>query len=431
VKRPSLAIAVAVSAAALALGLAACGGGDDTETSAAGGGGGAQKLDLTVGNLVPLTGDLAPYGPAGEKAGKLAVQEINAAIKKAGVDHTVTLATEDGQSSDQGGVQAARKLIADGASCISGDYASTATVADARSVTINEGVMLISPASTADAVTDLDDDGLVSRTAPPDSLQGKALADRMEKAIPGGLNGKTINIGARNDLYGTGFSESLQQELEGRGAKVAENVVYDTEQPTYNSEAQQIVSGNPDYFVIIDFPEPFDKVGPALLRTGKWDPKKTFITDGLSDDTLPQTVGNEIADGLQGTAPGTFSGSAPDAFDKLYNQAPGAPRNLFDSTTFDDMILCYLGAVAAGSAEGDLIADNIVAVTGPPGQKYTFEQLPQAIKALQNGQDIDYEGASGPINWNDAGDLTQYVYDIQQFKNGKLVKLQTVQVKAD
>jgi branched-chain amino acid transport system substrate-binding protein len=95
------------------------------------------------------------------------------------------------------------------------------------------------------------------------------------------------------------------------------------------------------------------------------------------------------------------------------------------------MILCYLGAVAAGSAEGDLIADNIVAVTGPPGQKYTFEQLPQAIKALQNGQDIDYEGASGPINWNDAGDLTQYVYDIQQFKNGKLVKLQTVQVKAD
>src|SRR3954453_2119110 len=242
VKRPSLVVAAAISAVALAAGLSACGGND--ETTGGGGGGGAQKLDLTVGNLVPLTGDLAPYGPAGEKAGKLASQEINAAIKKAGVDQTVTLATEDGQSSDQGGVQAARKLIADGASCISGDYASTATVADARSVTINEGTMLISPASTADAVTDLDDNGLVSRTAPPDSLQGVGLADRGDKAIPGGLEGKTINIGARNDLYGTGFSESLQQELEGRGATVAENVVYDTEQPTYNSEAQQIVSGN-------------------------------------------------------------------------------------------------------------------------------------------------------------------------------------------
>jgi branched-chain amino acid transport system substrate-binding protein len=414
-----------MTALVLALGLAACGDDDDDE---GGGGGGAAKLDLTIGNLVPLTGDLAPYGPAGEKAGELAVQQINAAVKQAGASDTVTLATEDGQSSDQGGVQAARKLIADGASCISGDYASTATVADARSVTVPEKTMLISPASTADALTDLDDDGLFSRTAPPDGLQGKALADRMEK-VTGGLQGKTVNIGARNDLYGTGFADSLEAELQDRGATVAEKVIYDTEQPTYNSEAAQITSGNPDYFVIIDFPEPFDKVGPALLRTGKWDPTKTFITDGLSDDTLPQTVGTEVTEGLQGTAPGAFSGAAPDAFDKLYTQAPGPPRNLFDSTTFDDVILCYLGALAANSTDGADIADAITAVTGPPGTKYTFEQLPQAIEALQNGDDIDYEGASGPIDWDENGDLSRYVYDIQQFQNGKLVKLGTVEVK--
>ena len=58
--------------------------------------------------------------------------------------------------------------------------------------------MLISPASTADQLTDLDDDGLFSRTAPPDALQGKALADRIDRVL-GGLEGKTINIGARND----------------------------------------------------------------------------------------------------------------------------------------------------------------------------------------------------------------------------------------
>jgi ABC-type branched-subunit amino acid transport system substrate-binding protein len=425
VKRPTLALAAVMTALVLALGLAACGDDDDDE---GGGGGGAAKLDLTIGNLVPLTGDLAPYGPAGQKAGELAAQQIEAAIKEAGASDTVTLATEDGQSSDQGGVQAARKLIADGASCISGDYASTATVADARSVTVPEKTMLISPASTADALTDLDDDGLFSRTAPPDGLQGKALADRMEK-VTGGLQGKTVNIGARNDLYGTGFADSLEAELQDRGATVAEKVIYDTEQPTYNSEAAQITSGNPDYFVIIDFPEPFDKVGPALLRTGKWDPTKTFITDGLSDDTLPQTVGTEVTEGLQGTAPGAFSGAAPDAFDKLYTQAPGPPRNLFDSTTFDDVILCYLGALAANSTDGADIADAITAVTGPPGTKYTFEQLPQAIEALQNGDDIDYEGASGPIDWDENGDLSRYVYDIQQFQNGKLVKLGTVEVK--
>jgi branched-chain amino acid transport system substrate-binding protein len=428
VKRPTLALAAVMTALVLALGVAACGDDDDDD---GGGGGGAERLDLTIGNLVPLTGQLGPYGPAGEKAGELAGQEIDDAIRKAGVDHTVEVVAADGQSSDQGGAQAARKLIADGASCISGDYASTATVAVARSVTVPEQVMLISPASTADALTDLDDDGLFSRTAPPDGLQGIALADRMDKVIQGGVKGKTINIGARNDLYGTGFADSLQQELEKRGATVAENVIYDTELPTYNSEAAQITSGNPDYFAIIDFPEPFDKVGPALLRTGKWDPTKTFITDGLSDSTLPATVGSEASEGLQGTAPGAFSGQAPDAFDRLYTQAPGPARNLFDSTVFDDVILCYLGAVAAGSTEGRDIADAITAVTGPPGTKYTFEQLPQAIEALQNGDDIDYEGVSGPIDWDENGDLTRYIYDIQQFKNGKLVKLDTVEVTAD
>ena len=180
---------------------------------------GRAQFDLTIGNLVPLTGDLAPYGAAGEKAGELAGQQIDAAIKKAGVDQTVEVVAEDGASDDQGGVQAARKLIADGATCISGDYASTATVAVARSVTVPEGVLLISPASTADALSDLEDDGLFARTAPPDGLQGIALADRMEQEL-GGLKGKTINIGARNDLYGTGFADSLEVELEERGATV-------------------------------------------------------------------------------------------------------------------------------------------------------------------------------------------------------------------
>lgn len=424
--RPSLALMATLAALVLGFGVLGCGDDDDGGE----GGGGAGQLDLTIGNLVPLTGDLSPYGPAGEKAGELAVQEIQAAIREAGVDHTVELVTEDGASDDQGGVQAARKLIADGASCISGDYASTATVAVARSVAIPEGVMLISPASTADALSDLEDDGLFARTAPPDGLQGKALADRIAQEL-GGLQGKTINIGARNDLYGTGFADSLEAELEERGATVAEKVVYDPEQPSYNSEATQITSGNPDNFVIIDFPETFAKLGPALVRTGNWEPSRTFITDGLSSTDLTELVGPEATEGMLGTAPGTFSGAAPDAFDSLYRRAPGPARNLFDAPTFDDVILCYLAAVAAGATDGKAIADAIVDVTAPGGAKYTFEQLPQAIEALQNGQDIDYDGASGPVDWDENGDLSRYIYNISEFRGSQLVKLDTVEVEAD
>jgi branched-chain amino acid transport system substrate-binding protein len=419
-------LAAAVAALALGLGLQACGGGSDETT---GGGGGGGPIDLTVGNLVPLTGDLAPYGEAGEKAGNLASEQIDAAIKKVGNEDKVKLVTEDGQSEDQGGVQAARKLIADGATCISGDYASTATVAVARSVTIPEGVMLISPASTADALSDIEDEGLFARTAPPDGLQGVALADRMEKVL-GNLKGKTINIGARNDLYGTGFADSLAEELEARGAKVGAKVIYDPEQPSYNSEANEIVAGNPDNYVIIDFPETFAKVGPALVRTGKWSPKDTFITDGLSSTDLTELVGPQATEGLQGTAPGTFKGEAPNDFNKLYEEAPGPPRNLFDSGVFDNVILCYLGALAAESSEGSAIAESIVAVTGPPGKKVTFEQLPEAIEAIENGEDINYEGASGPIDWDENGDLSKYIYTVSEFKGGKLDEIETVEVKA-
>jgi ABC-type branched-subunit amino acid transport system substrate-binding protein len=426
VKRSRL-VFVALAVLALSLGVVACGDSDD-ETS--GGGGGSATLDLTIGNLVPLTGDLAPYGGAGQKAGELALEQINAGVKEAGADGSVELVSEDSASDDQGGVQAARKLIADGATCISGDYPSTGTVAVARSVTVPGEVMLISPASTADALSDLDDDGLFARTAPPDGLQGKALADRMEQEL-GGLEGKTVNIGARNDLYGTGFADSLEAELKERGASVAEKVVYDPEQPSYNSEADQLTSGNPDNWVIIDFPETFAKLGPALARTGSWEPTSTFITDGLSSSDLSELVGPDISEGMLGTAPGTFAGEAPDAFDRLYEKAPGPPRNLFDANVFDDVILCYLGAVAAGSTEGPAIAEALPDVTAPGGKKFTFEELGQATEALEKGEDIDYEGASGPIDWEENGDLSRYIYDISEFKDGKLEKVDTVEVKAE
>lgn len=417
---------VAFTALVLSLSVVACGDSDDD----GGGGEAGGQLDLVIGNLVPLTGDLSPYGAAGQKAGELAFDEINAGIKKAGAEQTVELVSEDSASDDQGGVQAARKLIADGATCISGDYPSTGTVAVARSVTIPGEVLLISPSSTADALSNLEDEGLFARTAPPDGLQGKALADRMEKEL-GSLDGKTINIGARNDLYGTGFADSLEAELEERGATVAEKVVYDPEQPSYNSEADTLTSGNPDNYVIIDFPETFAKLGPALARTGSWDPKATFITDGLSSSDLTELAGPEITEGMQGTAPGAFAGDAPNAFDKLFEGAPGPPRNLFDANVFDNVILCYLGAVAAGSSDGTAISEAIVDVTAPGGTKYTYEQLPQAIEALEKGEDIDYDGASGPIDWEENGDLSRYIYDISEFKGGKLEKVDTVEVKAD
>jgi ABC-type branched-subunit amino acid transport system substrate-binding protein len=409
------AVLVAALVLAATIGLAACGSDDN--------GGGKAKFDLKIGDLIPLTGDLADFGPPGRKAADLAVGQIRKGINEAGVDQTVSIQHENSQTDPQASVSGARKLVDAGAACIAGEWASADSIPVAKSVTIREKVLQISPASTSDEITGLDDNGLVNRTAPPDRFQGPALANAIEKDL-GGAQGKTVNIGARNDAYGTGLAGTFEKAWKGKGGKVGQKVIYDPKQPSYNSEAEKIASGNPDAWVIIDFPETYNKVGPALVRTGKWDPKKTWGTDGLASSSLPESAGKEATEGFRGTAPGApeKNPEPAEAFDRLYtSSAPkSVKRQTFDAQNFDAVMLCYLAAVAAGEADGQKMADEVRDVSAPPGKQYSWEQLPEAIKALQNGDDIDYIGGAGGIDMNDDGDATSGVYDTYRYKGGAI-----------
>ena len=424
--------AVAGSVAALSLGVAACGD-DDSTTGGDSGGGGETSLDLVVGDSLPLSGDLADFGPPGQKAADLAIADIQSAIDEAGVDHTVEVVHEDngGGADPQAAVQAARKLTSsDGASCIAGAWASSDTIPTAESVTIPEEVTLVSPASTSDEITGLDDDGLVNRTAPPDSFQGPTLANYVADEL-GGAEGKTVNIGARNDAYGNGLAETFSAAWEGLGGEIGAEEIYDPKLPNYDTEAASIVGGSPDAIVIIDFPETYNKVGPALVRTGDFDPGITFVTDGLISGDLAEGAGDDAVNGLRGTAPGAPDDDpATQAFDKAYVAAEpkDVERQTFDAQNYDAVVLCYLAAVAAGSTEGADIAENIQDVSAAPGDPYSPQELPEAIEALQNGDDIDYQGASGAIDMDENGDATAGVYDIYEFKNGAPAPVDEVEV---
>ena len=165
-------------------------------------------------------------------------------------------------------------------------------------MTIPEEVLLISPASTSDEITGLEDEGLVARTSPPDSFQDQPcrgyLVEKAFRAAPR----NTVNIGARNDAYGTGLADAFAAAWEEAGGTVGEEVIYDTKLPNYDTEAQQqMVSGNPDGLIVIDFPETYNKVGPALVRAN-FDPEATFVTDGLISDALADDAGDEAVVGL-------------------------------------------------------------------------------------------------------------------------------------
>jgi branched-chain amino acid transport system substrate-binding protein len=64
------------------------------------------------------------------------------------------------------------------------------------------------------------------------------------------------------------------------------------------------------------------------------------------------------------------------------------------------------------------MAEHVRDVTAPGGKRFTFEELPEAVEALQAGEDIDYQGASGPIDMDEAGDTTAGVYDVWGFEGG-------------
>ena len=425
-------VLVPLVVAGLSFGVAACGDDDDSTTSE---GGGETALDMTIGVSLPLSGDLADFGPPGEKAADLAFAEINAAIEEAGVDHTITAVKEDncGAADPQCAVQAQRKLAtSDGASCIAGPWGSADTIPSGESVSIPEEVPLISPSATSDEITGLDDEGFVNRTSPPDSFQGPTLADYVDQEL-GGAEGKTVNIGARNDAYGTGLAQTFSEAWEGLGGTIGEEVIYDIDLPSYDTEADQITSGSPDGIVIIDFPETYNKVGPALVRTGNFDPKTTFVTDGLISGDLIESAGPEATVGLRGTAPGVPDDDTQSvAFDEAYNAAEptDVDRMTFDAQNFDAVVICYLAAVAAGSSEGADLASTIQSVSAAPGDQYTWEELPAAIEALQNGDDIDYQGASGAIDMDDAGDATGGVYDIYTFDAKEVTPTDEVEVAA-
>ena len=91
-------------------------------------------------------------------------------------------------------------------------------------------------------------------------------------------------------------------------------------------------------------------------------------------------------------------------------------------------MLCVLAAVAAGSSDSTAIQEQVQAVSGPPGDQYDYTQLADAIEALQAGDDIDYQGVSGPGDLDDNGDPTLGFYETYEYDDqGKFSVTGTVE----
>jgi ABC-type branched-subunit amino acid transport system substrate-binding protein len=415
----------------IALVLASCGGG-----GGGGNGPGSTELSLVIGNSLPLSGDSSELGSSGDKASKLALAQIRAAIGYTNADHTVSVVQQDqGTDADQA-VEAAKSLVNDSrATCLTGPWTPDALLETAKVVAIPSKVLEISPTSAGEDVTELSDHDLVDSTALPESVEGDAISKAIERDL-GAAEGQTVNVAASNDSYGDSLTQNFIDAWQGQDGTVGGQVVLappplsstSTSGSTttgstglssaYSTQASQITTGSPDAILLIDDPAGFAELAPALSSTLGWDPATAWGSDQLVSPGLPDQVGPDVMSEMRAVAPGTPAGEgATAAFVHEFKSAE--PRSVklapFAAQEFDATVLCYLAAVAAGSTDGQKMADELIDITAPGGDEFTWQQLPDAIKALEDGKDIDYMGASGPIDMDVHGNPTNGVFDVYRY----------------
>ena len=393
--------------------VAACGGGTTSS-------GGSLNFTLTIGDVEPFTGDLGALGAPADKAVTLAVDQLNKASKDAGLSVTFKLVSADSQTDPQAALSAARKVIDEGATCLTGPATTPESLAILNGVTKARKITML-PSATAAKLRLTDDGGTIFRTAPPDNLQAMALVTAVQAQL-GSAQGKMVSIGYQNSPYGEGLANTFKDAWTKLGGKIQGPVGYDPTQPSYNSEAAKILANNPDAYVFADFPDTFGKVAAALLRTGKFDPNKLFVSDALAVSPIPSTIPAAALNGAHATNAGSPIGTPQAAdFDKLYKSAPGPGRFALDDNNFDSGILCGLAAIAAGSNDPAAINAQMRKISGPTGQEFTFTKLGDAMKALRAGTLIHYMGVSGAIDFDAKGDTSTGTFDLSTWKNGQLV----------
>jgi hypothetical protein len=205
---------------------------------------------LRIGTLLPLTGNLAFLGPPEVAGAKLAVQDINEAGGVLGQD--VELSEGDsGDASTDTASQTVDRLLQENVNAIIGAASSGVSLTVVDAIT-GAGVLQFSPANTADDFTTYDDNGLYFRTAPPDTLQARALADLV---IADG--NQSVGIMALNDPYGTGLAENTLKNLVDSGVPEdsIRSITYDPQAQNFDSEVQEMVEFDPDAIIVIGFDE--------------------------------------------------------------------------------------------------------------------------------------------------------------------------------
>jgi PGF-CTERM protein len=359
--------------------------------------------EVKIGVMQALTGDLGTYGQPMTDGMRLAIKEVN---ENGGVlgGKTLVLIIEDTQTSEVHAVDAANKLVkVDKVPVIIGTTGSGPSMA-IIDITTGNGVLQISSSNTGPDFTTYPDNDLYFRTCPSDALQGRAMA---RLAVKEGY--KTASTLVLNNPYGVGFEKVFVEEFEALGGTVLESVRYDPAATTFDSEVEKACKSKPDFVMLCSYPQ----TGSVILKTayekGYMEDIDWLLSEGLRDETLAGMVGKDVAGnyiiaGFKGTTPDPrAAGPSYETFKQNYIAEYGREPTTYCSNSYDAAAVVALAIEKAGKAEGTAIRDSIRDIANPPGEEVS--DIGEALRLIREGKEINYQGASGEITFDENGDV--------------------------
>lgn len=383
--------------------------------------------DLTVGLLLPFTGQYGWVGANVEPVARMVAEQVNELGGIGG--RNIAFAQGDTEGVVDAGTTAAQKLInVDGALAIVGP--TSLSFSGAKQLIIDNKVPMVSPTAGTTALDKACTD-YCFRTVPSDSLGGRAIARAATKAAHLGRDAafSTPVLMVGNSPAMISFEEPISASFEDYGAPLADSIEYAPGKPSYRSEVQSALADNPDLIVLVGTPEDSARIMTNAFQSGydgAW-----FVTQDQTTDDYIQLAGPQLAEGIYGLEEVASEESADRnrAFEAAYQAYSGDKVKIFGTNTFDAMNVVALAMLRAHLRDGEVtratLAANIRAVANPGDGKVEVYDYAAGKEALEAGKEVNYQGLVGPIDFNEWGNIAA-PFGIRQVKDGAWTTVSTV-----
>ncbi len=368
-----------------------------------------ESQPIRLATLTPLTGAGGSYGPPMVKTVRAVIDAVNAAGGIGG--QQITLLSEDTETNPDAGVRAARKLIdVDKVAAIMGTWASAVTTAVAPLAWQSKTMLFTT--SGADSITKLPHGGYIIRTQPNTELQSTRAAEYLAKS-----GAKRVFALSAQTPFAVDSYNKLSAILQQNGSQAVGDVIYDAAKTSFRSEIDKALRVKPDMLFLNGYTPDVTIIMRELYQAGYDGMRFTFGYAGNAKmlASLPPLV----TEGLI-----TFSPS-PDIDSPAFaavKQILGTDNpDPYSCQTYDHASMSVLAIAKAGQATGQAIHDTIRSICQGDGEKVT--SATDGLKALAAGKTINYDGASGPCDFKESGDILASKFRFEQVKGGKLTLL--------